>query len=208
MTTLTTQFNLRTDNNGVPGTIINSPLNTGESFFLEVLMGDIRDNAVGITSSNLTFSFDANQVQNINSSFNITALSSPLLPSSFPFGRTGSLDNNNGTITNLGAGSIPSFGVGSPIGINQLDRFSLLHFQLIGSETSPLTLTIDLSQTSFTDGTFASDSSNQTQFIKNIEVTNNSQSVPESFPMSGILLISCFFLIKTIDSSIKTFLTD
>ncbi len=147
MTTLTTQFNLRTDKNGTPGTIINSPLNTGEKFFVEVLIGDIRDNAVGITSSNIAFSFDADQVQNINNPFEITSLSTPLLPSSFPFGRTGSLDNHNGTITNLGAGSIPSFGVGSPIGINQLDTFSLLHFQVIGTKTSPLILNIDLSQT-------------------------------------------------------------
>ncbi len=35
MTTLSTQFNLRTDNNGVPGTIINSPLDTGDTFLLK-----------------------------------------------------------------------------------------------------------------------------------------------------------------------------
>ncbi|EAM50282.1 hypothetical protein WH8501_13555 [Crocosphaera watsonii WH 8501] len=104
MTTLSTQFNLRTDNNGVPGTIINSPLDTGDTFFVEVLIGDIRNNTVGITSSNIALSFDGNQIQNINNSFD---LSSPLLPSTFPLFRTGTLDNANGTITNLGAASFP-----------------------------------------------------------------------------------------------------
>ncbi len=205
MTTLTTQFNLRTDNNGVPGTIINSPLNTGESFFLEVLMGDIRDNAVGITSSNIAFSFNDNQVQNINSSFNITSLSSPLLPSSFPFGRTGSLDNNNGTITNLGAGSIPSFGVGSPIGINQLDRFSLLHFQVIGTETSPLTLTIDLSQTSFTDGTFANESPNENQLIQLVELPSSvSPTIPEPSVNMGLLLLGILLVLRLMNNKKPT----
>lgn len=190
MTTLTTQFNLRMDNNGTPGTIFNSPLNTGDTFFVEILMGDIRDSAVGITSSNIAFSFDADQVQNINNPFDITSLSTPLLPSSLPFGRTGTLDNSNGIISNLGAGSLPSFEVGSPIGINQLETFSLLHFQVIGTETSPLILNIDLSQTSFTDGTFANESPNQSQLSQLVELPPSvSPTIPEPSMNMGLLLI-------------------
>ena len=151
MTTLTTQFNLRTDNNGVPDAIINTPLNTGDTFFIEVLMGDIRDSEAGITSGNISFSFDANQLQNINNPFDPTSLSSPLLPSNFTMLRTGNLDNNNGIISNLGAGSFAMMGIGSPLGINQLDTFSLLHFQVTGTETSTLTLNLDLSQIGFAD---------------------------------------------------------
>ena len=38
MSSLTTQFNLKTDNSGLPGTIINSPLRLGDRFFVEILM--------------------------------------------------------------------------------------------------------------------------------------------------------------------------
>ncbi len=38
MSSLTTQFNLKTDNSGLAGTIINSPLRLGDRFFVEILM--------------------------------------------------------------------------------------------------------------------------------------------------------------------------
>ncbi|MDJ0511761.1 MAG: PEP-CTERM sorting domain-containing protein [Crocosphaera sp.] len=197
MTTLTTQFNIRTDNNGNPGTIINSPLNTGDSFFLEVLMGDIRDGAVGITSSNIAIYFDSNQLQNINNPFNPSSVDSPLLPSTFPLFRTGNLDNINGTITNLGGAAFPTAFIGSPIGINQLDTFSLLHFQVIETESSTVTLNIDLGQTGFLDGTFASDSPNQSQFTQLIEVASSNPSViPEPSVNLGLFLIGFFALIR------------
>ncbi|MGK7956258.1 MAG: PEP-CTERM sorting domain-containing protein [Crocosphaera sp.] len=197
MTTLTTQFNIKTDNNGTPGTIIDSPLNTGDTFFLEVLMGDIRDDAVGITSSNIAISFDSNQLQNINNSFDPASLNSPLLPSKFVFGRTGNLDNINGTITNLGAGSLPNFGLGSPIGVNQLDTFSLLHFQVIERESSTVTLNIDLGQTGFLDGTFASDSPNQSEFAQVVQVApSNPSPIPEPSVTIGLFLIGFFSLFR------------
>ncbi|MGK7880023.1 MAG: PEP-CTERM sorting domain-containing protein [Crocosphaera sp.] len=197
MTTLTTQFNLRTDNNGLPGTIINSPLDTGDTFFVELLMGDVRDNAVGITSSNIAFSFDANQIQNINNPFDPTSVSSPLLPSTFPLFRSGALDNADGTITNLGAASFPTAFIGSPIGVNQLDTFSLLYFQVTGTETSTLTLTIDLSQTGFADGTFASQSPNQSQFTQLIEVNPSvSPTIPEPSMNIGLFLIGLLVFIR------------
>lgn len=197
MTTLTTQFNLRSDNNGIPGTIINSPFNTGDTFFVEILMGDIRNDAVGITSSNIALSFDENQIQNINNPFDPASLSSPLLPSTFPLFRTGTLDNANGTITNLEAASFPSGFSGSPIGINQLDTFSLLHFQVIGTETSTLTLDIDLTQTGFADGTFASQSPNQSQFNQLIEVNaSDTPTVPEPSMNIALFLIGLFIFLR------------
>ena len=197
MTTLTTQFNLRTDKNGIPGTIINSPLDTGETFFIEVLMGDIRDSAEGITSSNIAFSFDANQLQNINNLFDTISLSTPLLPSNFPLFRTGILDNSDGTITNLGGAAFTSGFVGSPIGVNQLDTFSLLHFQLTGTETSTLTLNIDLSKTGFADGTFASQSPNQSQFNQLIDVNPSvSPAIPEPSMNIGLLFICLLGFIR------------
>jgi hypothetical protein len=199
MTILTTQFNLRSNINGTPGTIINSPLNVGDSFFVEVLMGDIRPDAVGIISGNISLSFNPNQLQNIDNPFAPTSPSSPLLPSNFPLLRTGTLDNNNGTITNLGAAAFPTASIGSPIGINQLDTFSLSLFEVVGEENSSITLDIDLTQTGFTDGTLASQSPNQSQFSQDIMI-NNTQSVPESSPVLGILLIGTLLLFKTMSS--------
>jgi hypothetical protein len=199
MTILTTQFNLRSDNNGIPGAIINSPLNVGDSFFVEVLMGDIRPDAVGIISSNISLSYDANQLQNIDNPFAPTSPSSPLLPTTFPLLRTGILDNNNGTITDLGGAAFPSINIGSPIGINQLDTFSLLLFEVVGDQNSTITLNIDLTQTGFNDGTFASESPNISQFSQEIMI-NNTQSVPESSPVLGLLLIGTLLLFKTMSS--------
>ncbi len=54
MSSLTTQFNLKTDNSGLPGTIINSPLRLGDRFFVEILMENSDINPVGITSSSCT----------------------------------------------------------------------------------------------------------------------------------------------------------
>lgn len=195
MSILTTQFNLKTDNNGIPGTIINSPLNVGDKFFVEVLMKDGDQNPIGITSSNISLSFNPNQVQNINDPFDPTSLTSPLITANFPMGRTGTLDNTNGSITNLGGGSLPAFGLGSPIGINQADPFSLSRFQVVGNNNSTITLNIDLSQTGFADGTFASNSPNQSQFSQIITI-NNTQSVPEPTPIVGLLLIGTFLLAK------------
>ncbi|TRT80034.1 MAG: PEP-CTERM sorting domain-containing protein, partial [Microcystis aeruginosa Ma_AC_P_19900807_S299] len=58
MSSLTTQFNFKTDNSGVPGTIINSPLRVGDRFFVEILMENSDINPVGITSSAINLSFD------------------------------------------------------------------------------------------------------------------------------------------------------
>ena len=49
MSSLTTQFNLKTDNSGLVGTIINNPLRVGDRFFVEILMKNSDINPVGIT---------------------------------------------------------------------------------------------------------------------------------------------------------------
>lgn len=188
MSILTTQFNLKTDNSGLPGTIINSPLQVGDKFFVEILMENSDINPVGITSSAVNLFFDPRQIQNIDNPFDPSDINSLLITPNFPFGRTGSLDNTNGSITNLGGGSLPFLGIGSPLGINQLDTFSLLRFQVIGNSNSSLVLDIDLSQTGFADGTFAINSSNQSQFIKIVPV-DSSLSIPEPSLSLGLLLM-------------------
>jgi hypothetical protein len=188
MSSLTTQFNLKTDNSGLPGTIINSPLQVGDKFFVEILMENSDINPVGITSSAINLSFDPRQIKNIDNPFEPSDINSPLVTSNFPFGRTGILDNTNGSITNLGGGAFPLAGIGSPLGINQLDTFSLLYFQVIGDRNSSLVLNIDLSQTGFADGTLASDSSNQSQFIKIVPV-DSSRSISEPSTILAMVIL-------------------
>ncbi|GBF79798.1 PEP-CTERM sorting domain-containing protein [Aphanothece sacrum] len=158
-------------------------------------MGDIRNDAVGITSSNISLFFNPNQLQNIDNSFTPTSLISPLLPTTFPLGRTGILNNNNGSITNLGGASLPSFGIGSPLGINQLETFSLMYFKAINSGDSSLSLNIDLSQTGFADGTFVS-LTTPNQFTQPISITP--EFVPEPLTILGVITASVFgVLLKT-----------
>lgn len=195
MSSLTTQFNLKTDNSGLAGTIINSPLRLGDRFFVEILMENSDINPVGITSSAINLSFDPRSIQNIDNPFNPLDINSPLVTSSFPFGRTGILDNTNGSITNLGGGSFTLAGIGSPLGINQLDTFSLLHFQVIGNGNSSLVLNIDLSQTGFSDGSVASYSGNQSQFIKIVQV-GSSTAIPEPSTILAMVILGLGVLLS------------
>ncbi|CCI03910.1 PEP-CTERM sorting domain-containing protein [Microcystis aeruginosa] len=195
MSSLTTQFNLKTDNSGLPGTTINSPLRVGDRFFVEILMENSDINPVGITSSAINLSFDPRSIQNINNPFTPSDINSPLVTSSFPVGRTGILDNTNGSITNLGGGSFTLAGIGSPLGINQLDTFSLLHFQVIGNGNSSLVLNIDLSQTGFSDGSVASYSGNQSQFIKIVQV-DSSIAIPEPSTILAMVILGLGVLLS------------
>ncbi|MFM6374919.1 MAG: PEP-CTERM sorting domain-containing protein [Microcystis panniformis] len=195
MSSLTTQFNLKTDNSGLAGTIINSPLRVGDRFFVEILMENSDINPVGITSSAINLSFDPRSIQNINNPFTPLDINSPLVTSSFPVGRTGILDNTNGSITNLGGGSFTLAGIGSPLGINQLDTFSLLHFQVIGNGNSSLVLNIDLSQTGFSDGSVASYSGNQSQFIKIVQV-DSSIAIPEPSTILAMVILGLGVLLS------------
>ncbi|MFM6510111.1 MAG: PEP-CTERM sorting domain-containing protein [Microcystis panniformis] len=195
MSSLTTQFNLKTDNSGLPGTTINSPLRLGDRFFVEILMENSDINPVGITSSAINLSFDPRSIQNINNPFTPLDINSPLVTSSFPVGRTGILDNTNGSITNLGGGSFTLAGIGSPLGINQLDTFSLLHFQVIGNGNSSLVLNIDLSQTGFSDGSVASYSGNQSQFIKIVQV-DSSIAIPEPSTILAMVILGLGVLLS------------
>ncbi|CCI03907.1 Cadherin [Microcystis aeruginosa PCC 9443] len=154
---LSFQLKLYEDNNGTIGNEItgNNPI-LGNSFFAEILVGDVRTNAVGLITNSLDFGFAADVAQNINNFADISNVNSPLVTSNFPLFRGGTLDNTNGLIDNLSGGSVPQASQGSAIGVNQLNRFSLLRFNVVGTrDNSNLTVTFDPSQIGFADGTFA-----------------------------------------------------
>ncbi|MCU7241951.1 MAG: cadherin domain-containing protein [Microcystis aeruginosa WS75] len=152
---LSFQLKLYEDNNGTVGSEITSNnAILGNSFFAEILVGDIRTNAAGLIINSLDFGFAADVAQNINNFADIGNVNSPLITSAFPLFRGGTLDNTNGLIDNLSGGAVPQASQGTAIGINQLNRFSLLRFNVVGTrDNSNLNLTFDPTQIGFADGT-------------------------------------------------------
>ena len=201
MSSLNVQFNLKENNSGTPGAIISDPtFNIGDSFFVEVLMGDIRPNAFGLTSTSLNLNFDGDLIQNIDIPFNPGDPSSPLITPNFTFGRTGNLNNSDGTIRDLaGAGFPPIFG--SPLGINELETYSLMKFEAINPGEALINLKIDISQTGFGDGTFA-DETDITEFNQTITIESEdvppTVPVPESSSLIGLVVIVILMILMRI----------
>jgi hypothetical protein len=139
---LQVRLNLLKDNDGNPGDIINNDqIGLYQSFFVEILVGDFRDNAVGVNGLQLDFNWDGFILESINVPFDPTNI----INSQFPLLQGGTLDNPNGLIDDLSGGSLPAFELGQAIGINQLDRFALLHFyaENITDGISYLTTAVD-----------------------------------------------------------------
>ena len=194
MPNLAVEFNLREDIAGTPGGFLNqnNPLNIGDRFFIQVLMRDIHSNPIGLTGSAINLNFEANKIQNIDIPFNPVDDNSPLVTSNFTLFRGGNLNNINGTITDLGGASLPSASLGSLLGLNQPEQFSLMHFQVIGKGSSNLILNVDLSQTNFADGTLAAnDPTNPSQLIQIVPIVpaNDPVTIPEPGLNIGLFIL-------------------
>jgi len=194
MPNLAVEFNLIEDIAGTPGGFLNqnNPLNIGDRFFVQVLMRDIHSNPIGLTGSAINLNFEANKIQNIDIPFNPVDDNSPLVTSNFTLFRGGNLNNINGTITELGGASLPSASLGSLLGLNQPEQFSLMHFQVIGKGSSNLILNVDLSQTHFADGTLAAnDTTNPSQFIQIVPIVpaNYTVTIPEPSLNIGLFIL-------------------
>ena len=194
MPNLAVEFNLIEDIAGTPGGLLNqnNPLNIGDRFFVQVLMRDIHSNPIGLTGSAINFNFEANKIQNIDIPFNPVDDNSPLVTSNFTLFRGGTLNNINGTITELGGASLPSASLGSLLGLNQPEQFSLMHFQVIGKGSSNLILNVDLSQTNFADGTLAAnDPTNPSQLIQIVPIVpaNDPVTIPEPGLNIGLFIL-------------------
>jgi hypothetical protein len=194
MPNLAVEFNLIEDIAGTPGGLLNqnNHLNIGDRFFVQVLMRDIHSNPIGLTGSAINFNFEANKIQNIDIPFNPVDDNSPLVTSNFTLFRGGNLNNINGTITELGGASLPSASLGSLLGLNQPEQFSLMHFQVIGKGSSNLILNVDLSQTNFADGTLAAnDPTNPSQLIQIVPIVpaNDPVTIPEPGLNIGLFIL-------------------
>jgi hypothetical protein len=123
-----------------------------DRFFVEILLADFRDNATGIVSASLNIEFESTILNNVDEPFN----PSEVITEKMPILPTGELNNATGMISDLGASSIPRVDEGgSAIGVNELERFAVLEFEVVGgTETSTIEANVDFGQTGFADGTF------------------------------------------------------
>ncbi len=163
----TVEINLFQDNNGTLGDVIESDEAVlGDNFFVEIKLGDIRTDAAGLVAAALDLGFSADVAQNIDDFSDLTSI----ITSDFPLFQTGTVNNTTGTINNLGAGSLPTDN-GSLLGVNQSDRFVLLHFTTTDDrDDSQIVLDLDTSQTGYADGLFADPA--DTQFSRTLIIND------------------------------------
>lgn len=127
---LSITINLLADNDGQPGDLIpDDTVSSNQTFFIEILVEDLREDPTGLVGLGLDIDWDALFLESIDDPFDPTPLDSPLVTAGFPLFRAGELDNAAGTITGLSGGSLPAGGQGEPLGESGPERFSLLRFE-------------------------------------------------------------------------------
>jgi hypothetical protein len=147
--TLQIQLLLFTDNNGAIGESIDSVV-AGNSFYVQILVGDFRSDATGLIGFLSSIQWDSSILQSLDDPFSAEDVITP----NFPALPDGTLDNTLGLISGLTAGALPEFEFGQAIGVNQLEFFATLRFSSQGNgviTTSNFLLTPDISGLAFTD---------------------------------------------------------
>ena len=171
--TLKVNINLLQDNNGVAGELITQDrISVNDSFFVELEVKDVRENAAGIIGLALDVKWDASVLEALDTE----------ITNKLPFNPQGTIDNESGAINALGAGAIPSFNQGSAIGINEPERFALLHFrgEIATDNSIPLTISIsNPGSVAFADGMpFNGKADIEVQTIEVISSVENIDNAP------------------------------
>ena len=182
--TLQVKVNLLQDNDGVPGeSLSQDKIAVSNSFFVEIEIADVREDATGVIGLALDLEWDASVLEALDSEIANT------ITSSLPFSPRGTVDNSNGIIRDLGAGSLPNAGIGAPVGIEGLERFALLHFQgeSITENFIPLTITIDPRNVAFVD---SSTPDNQIDIeVQTVQITSDSSALELNNPLRDLVSI-------------------
>lgn len=147
--TLQIQLLLFADNNGTLGESIDSVV-AGNSFYLQILVGDFRSDAAGLIGFLSSIQWDSSILQSLDDPFSAEQVITP----SFPALADGTLNNSLGLINDLTAGALPEFEFGQAIGVNELEFFATLRFSSQGNGVitiSNFLLTPDISGLAFTD---------------------------------------------------------
>jgi hypothetical protein len=165
------KINFLQDNAGTSGNALtNLTLNAGDIFWVEIQLGDFRDNASGLVGSQLDLSWTANQFDALE--YKIT--------SNFVFSLGGDL-TTDGLANNLRGGAIDGQ-LGQRIGDNQFERFAVVRFTVESNNTT-------LTPTSFTIGdvapsNFALADASGVSVIAN----DDALTISENSPLTGSLL--------------------
>lgn len=124
------EVNFLQDNAGTPGSLIaDGVVDTGQTFFVELLVEDLRDDPAGVIGLAVDLAWPSERLNEVDGTFNPTDPASPLLTSAFPLFRGGTLDQNAGTIDELTGASLPAADLGTQLGQGQAERFGLLRFR-------------------------------------------------------------------------------
>ena len=143
-------ISLLQDNAGTPGSELTSlTLNTGDTFFVEIQLGDFRADASGLIGAQLDLAWTADLFNAL--SFDLTDSFAFAIP-----GRDGDLDTD-GLADNLAAAAIPPANLGQPIGDNAFERFAVVQLEVEADNTAitPALFTledIDSPNFAFADG--------------------------------------------------------
>lgn len=117
-------INLYEDVGGTPGELItDDSVEAGETFFVEITAREYDPDASGLGRVSLDIAWDPDVLEEIDEDVRDT------ITSNLPVIRTGTLDNADGEITDLGGSALLSSGAGRPIGNLVTEQFALLHFQ-------------------------------------------------------------------------------
>ncbi|WP_425618742.1 Calx-beta domain-containing protein [Anatilimnocola sp. NA78] len=175
MATIDLVVNLYENNGGTPGALITTDTVTpGQEFFVEIAAKDSSTTPSGIVGLALDIDFDPTAFEESDDApFDPDASGSMIITSALPLFRTGTLDNDAGTIDELyGSSNPPSDG--STIGIATSERFALLKFRADSSvANSLLTITIGDSGVTFADGSTFENANIEAQ-----EITVASEALP------------------------------
>jgi hypothetical protein len=131
---------LREDNGGVPGDIIDADeIAAGDCFYVEIRAQEFHPLYKGLHGVALNIAWDPAVLEEIDAGFNLAQI----LTENLPLFRGGTLDNAAGTIDNLSGSAFHASGIGRSIGDGTAERFALLHFR---AETAIAATSIRMSE--------------------------------------------------------------
>ena len=125
------QINLYEDVGGTPGDLIaDDTVEAGDTFFAEIMATEHNPYGAGLGGVALDIAWDPDVLEEIDEDVRDT------ITPNLPVIRTGTLDNENGRIIDLGGSAFVSAGAGRPIGDGVPEQFAMLHFQAVDSTGS------------------------------------------------------------------------
>ncbi|QDV70328.1 hypothetical protein Poly24_40490 [Rosistilla carotiformis] len=132
------------DIDGQPGAPLVRPLESGETFFVEIQALERGDQIDGLGGVSLDIMWNIDHLRSLESNDTLTAA----ITDDLPMFRSGTLQADLGRILNLSGASYESAGVGRRIGDGEFEHFAFLRFEAITpTSLTEITLLEGISQT-------------------------------------------------------------